>query len=115
MEAPKLMEPGMKYFVNETLKKCHTIKASYNSFFFNLIGGILFIFVLGIFLIIRYKGKLTPVEKEIKMRKEKTYILSKIKQMQDIKKQQIQTTNMITDLPKFTNDYEQYNTNKIFT
>ena len=35
--------------------------------------------------------------------------------MQDIKKQQVQTTNMITDLPKLTNDFEYYNSKKIFT
>ena len=51
----------------------------------------------------------------MKLRQQKTYILSKIKQMQDVKKQQVQTSNMITDLPKLTNDFEYYNTNKIFT
>lgn len=115
MERPKLIEPGMKYFVNETLKKCHSIKSSYHNFYYNTIAFILFFLVLAIFLIIRYKGKLTPIEKEVKLRQQKTYILSKIKQMQDVKKQQIQTSNMITDLPKLTNDFEYYNSKKIFT
>tara|TARA_B100000524_G_scaffold157575_2_gene79886 strand:+ start:7105 stop:7452 length:348 start_codon:yes stop_codon:yes gene_type:complete len=115
MERPNLIEPGMKYFVNETLKKCHTIKSSYNNFFYNTIGFILFFLILAIFLIIRYKGKLTPIEKDVKLRQQKTYILSKIKQMQDVKKQQVQTSNMITDLPKLTNDFEYYNSKKIFT
>ena len=115
MERPNLIEPGMKYFVNETLKKCHTIKSSYNNFLYNTIGFILFFLILAIFLIIRYKGKLTPIEKDVKLRQQKTYILSKIKQMQDVKKQQVQTSNMITDLPKLTNDFEYYNSKKIFT
>ena len=115
MERPNLIEPGMKYFVNETLKKCHTIKSSYNNFLYNTIGFILFFLILAIFPIIRYKGKLTPIEKDVKLRQQKTYILSKIKQMQDVKKQQVQTSNMITDLPKLTNDFEYYNSKKIFT
>lgn len=115
MEYPKLVEPGTKYFLNETLKKCNKIKNTYYNFVYNTIGFITFFVILGIFLFIRYKGKLTPVEKEIKLRKQKTYILSKIKQMQDINKQQQQISNMITDLPKLTNDFEYYNSNKIFT
>ena len=115
MERPKLIEPGMKYFVNETLKKCHTIKNTYNNFVYNSLGFLVFFICLAVFLIVRYKGKLTPVEKEIKQRQQKTYILSKIKQMQDIKKQNVDTSNTITDLPKLTNDYEFYNSKKIFT
>ncbi len=115
MERPKLIEPGMKYFVTETLKKCHTTKSTYNNLFYNIIGFLLFFVCLAIFLIVRYKGKLTPVEKEIKQRQQKTYILSKIKLMQDIKKQNVVSSSMITDLPKLTNDYEFYNSKKIFT
>jgi large-conductance mechanosensitive channel len=115
MERPRLIEPGMKYFINETLKNCHTIKTSYNNFLYNTVAFILFFLVLAIFLIIRYKGKLTPIEKEVKLRQQKTYILSKIKKMQDIKKQTMQTSNMITDLPKLTDDFDYYNTKKIFT
>ena len=109
MERPMLVEPGMKYFANETLKKCHTIKNTYNNAFFNTAGFILFFLGLAIFLIVQYKAKLTPIEKDIKLRKQKTYILSKIKLMQDIKQQQKKTSNtMITDLPKLTNEFEDF-------
>ena len=28
---PSLTEPGMKYFINETLKQCHIFKQEYNN------------------------------------------------------------------------------------
>ena len=30
-EKPKLTEPGIKYFLNETLKQCHIYKSNYNN------------------------------------------------------------------------------------
>ena len=47
----------------------------------------------------RYRGKLSPLEKQEKLRKQKFYILSKIKQYEAIHKYD----NIITNLPKWNN------------
>ena len=33
---PRLIEPGMKYFINSSLEQCHIIKSKYNNFLYNL-------------------------------------------------------------------------------
>ena len=58
METPMLIEPGTKYFLNETLKKCNNVKNTYYNLVYNTIGFIIFFLILAIFLIVRYKGKL---------------------------------------------------------
>ena len=67
-----------------------------------------FLIVLGIFLLIRYKGKLSPIEKK-KKTEQRHYILSKIKQFQDIKQQRRQ--ELITNLPKWESDFKIMNEN----
>ena len=104
---PTLIEPGMKYFMRETLKKCKINKFEHYSKMFNIIGFISFTIILGIFLIIRYKGKLTPVEKQNKLNEQRHYILSKIKQFQDVKRQQRE--ELITNIPKWESDLKIMN------
>ena len=104
---PSLTEPGVKYFINATLKKCSDTKNAYYNHIFNISCLVGFLFLLGIFLIIRYKGKLSPIEKEKKLQEQRHYILSKIKQYQDIKQQTRQ--EMITNLPKWESDFKIMN------
>ena len=49
-----------------------------------------------------YKGKLTTIEKQERSKIKKEYILLKIKNLQDIKRQKRQ--ELITNLPKWNND-----------
>jgi hypothetical protein len=67
----------------------------------------LFFIVLGILLIYKYKGKLTPEEIEQNETLKKHYILSKIKNYQDykIKAQQ----KLITGLPHWENEFDIIN------
>jgi len=101
---PMLTEPGVKYFINETLKQCHRYREQYQNTIFNI--GLLFLFfiLLGILLLYKYKGKLTPEEIEEKESLKKQYILSKIKNYQDakIKSQQ----QLITGLPNWENEFD---------
>ncbi len=95
MDKPLLVEPGVKYFINGSLKECRKFKDKHITFWFNLgMMGIFIVFFGGI-LLYRYKGKLTPSEIKVKNRKKKEYILTKLNQLHDIKRQK----NMITDLP----------------
>ena len=97
MTGSHLVEPGVKYFLRESLKQCNEIKQKYYNFYFN-VGAFLFIIVLvGGILWIKYKGKMTPIEKAMKMNKDKMYILEKLKSLPNPQREK----NMITDLPKW--------------
>ena len=41
---PLLIEPGIKYYLTETLKQCSNFKSQYNNLLFNI--GICILFVL---------------------------------------------------------------------
>jgi hypothetical protein len=99
MQNPILVEPGVKYFLKETLKQCHQYKESHNYILLNVALLSAFVFILILILIIKFKGKLTPKEIEIKENENKQYILSKIKNYQDTKL--IESQSLITGLPKW--------------
>jgi hypothetical protein len=99
---PKLIEPGVRYFLNETLKQCHIFKENYKNLIVNIGLLICFIIILAIVLMIKYKGKLTPEEIKEKELEKKKYILSKIKNYQDARKREEQ--ELITGLPHWENE-----------
>lgn len=101
---PILTEPGVKYFLNETLKQCRRVKAEWNDIMYNVLFFIIFIVILGILLLYKYKGKLTPEEIEIKETQKKHYILSKIRNFQDAKLRAQQ--ELITGLPHWENEFD---------
>ncbi len=101
---PVLIEPGVKYFLNETLKQCHMIRIKYYNFVFNIGLAIVFFVILGILLFYKYKGKLTPEEKEYKEQEKQQYILSKIKNFQIAKLHAEQA--LITGLPHWEDEYQ---------
>ena len=45
---PMLTEPGVKYFLNETLKQCHSFREKYNNMLFNVALFVGFLVILGI-------------------------------------------------------------------
>ena len=101
---PKLIEPGVKYFLGETLKQCREFKKKYHNFILNIVLGTSFFLILGIILFAKYKGKLNPEEKEHKNREKQQYILSKIKNYQETKQRMQQ--ELITGLPHWENEYD---------
>ncbi len=96
---PRLTEIGVKSFLKQILKNCNDFRINYFNIVFNFSLLFIFIVIVGIVLIVKYKGKLTPEEQEEKNNETKTYILSKIKnfQVDKLRKQQ----NLITGLPHF--------------
>jgi len=94
---PSLTEPGMKYFINETLKQCHLFKQEYNNKIMNLTLGIGLILFIIIILVIKYKKKLTPKQKKAKDIEKQNYILSKIKNYQNAKLKM--SESLISGLP----------------
>ena len=103
---PTLIEPGVKYFLNETLKQCRIFKKTYNNILLNIILASGFFILLGAILLYKYKGKLSPVEKDIKTQEKRQYVLSKIKNYQQAK--QIAQQELITGLPHWETDYDVF-------
>ncbi len=109
-EKPRLTEPGIKYFLNETLKQCHIYKINYNNILINIGLFIGFLLILGAILFYKYKGRQTQVEKERKDKEKQQYILSKVKTFQDAKR--IAHQELISGLPGWDSEYDIIN-NKI--
>ena len=101
---PILTEPGVKYFLNETLKQCHIIKNNFHNTIFNIGMLIFFLIILGAILLYKYKGRLTSVEIQQKNREKQQYILSKIKNFQEAKKRA--HNELITGLPEWDSEYD---------
>lgn len=101
---PQLVERGVKYFLNETLKQCHIIKDNFHNIVFNF--GLLFTFllILGLILFIKYKGRISQQEKKEKDIEKQQYILSKIKSLQEAKKRAHQ--ELITGLPSWESEFD---------
>ena len=101
-QKPMLTEPGVKYFINETLKQCLQFKENHQHIIFNIGLLVMFFIILGVFLFYKYKGKLSEEEIEQKELLKKQYILSKIRNFKDakIKSQQ----ELITGLPHYENE-----------
>jgi len=100
---PKLIEPGVKYFLNQALKQSHIIRENFHNTLFNIGMLILFIFILGIILVYKYKGRLSSAEQAEINKEKKQYILEKIKIYQQSKLTAQQ--QLITGLPHWENEY----------
>jgi len=94
---PSLVEPGVKFFLYQTLKQCHVIRNNFHNTVFNIGLFLFFLIILAIILICKYKGKLTPVELAKKNKEKEQYILSKIKNFQESKK--LAHQELISGLP----------------
>lgn len=101
---PLLIEPGVKYFLSETLKQCREFKNKYNNILLNIGLFFLFVVILGVILLFKYKGKLTPGEKAKRNYEQQQYILSKIQNFQEAKKRASQ--ELITGLPAWENEFD---------
>lgn len=104
MDKPILTEPGVKYFLGETLKQCHQFKENYYNILINLGFFLGFIFVLGGILLYKYKGKLTPEQMREKELEKQRFILARIKNYQDARVREQQA--LITGLPQWENEYD---------
>lgn len=105
---PKLVDNGVKYFLREVLKNCHNYKQKNNNIFYNITMFIVFVIILGIILVTRYKGGSMSKKYYEKSMKDKEYIMSKLVyyNRQNIDNQQRIKNNMITNLPDYSNHVE---------
>jgi hypothetical protein len=120
-DKPSLIEPGVKYFLSRSLDNCRKVKEFYHTETFNFYMGVGFFICLGILLYVKYKGKLTPEEKDVKLRKQQEYILSKLKMVNATHYAQSKGIpmdcrvnpagngmEMLTNLPKWKGPDEEY-------
>lgn len=97
MEKPVLIEPGVKYFLRETLNQCHEFKKKYNNFLFNIILFVAFVLLVGGVLAIKYKGKPNPLEVIRRNQEKEQYLHSKIKILEEENRKK--NDELITGLP----------------
>jgi len=107
--SPSLTEPGVLYFLKESLKKCNEKKTIFYNTLFNL--GFLFIFIsiLGILLVYKKHSKLTPDEIKNKKILSQQYMLEKIKSFRE--KRQKEENEIITTLPRFESNFVKLHKN----
>mgnify|MGYP001212550845 CR=1 FL=1 len=94
---PTLTENLSKFYIRTSLKDIRVKKNKYITIFINIFLFLLFIGSIGAFLYYKYKGKLTPEEKEIKDNQKKMYLFEKLHKISYEKHKENQ--NLITDLP----------------
>jgi hypothetical protein len=100
MEKPVLTEPGVKYFMSEVLKTCKDKKSVFTNNIFNLVLFLIFILIMGGFLYYKYRGRLTPEEKDAKLREQKQDVLARLNALNvKIESSKRGSAGMITDLP----------------
>ena len=109
IENPSLIEPGVKYFIKETLKQCQNKKTKYYYYYWNVGLFIFFLVILGSLLTWKKKTKLSKDEIMKKREQQRLYILEKIKNMQEEKRKV--NAEIITNLPKFESDFEKMHKN----
>jgi hypothetical protein len=107
--APSLTEPGVKYFLRETLKQCHDKRTNYYNIVWNCGFFLLLLVLVGVILSYRKRNKLTPEQKKEKQERDHAHVMSKIKALREERKKI--NNEIITNLPKFESDYEMLHKN----
>ena len=102
---PSLIEPGVKYFLKESLTLCNKKRIKNNNIIFNISLFVIFFTVLGGFLYYKYKSKPNDEEKKKIEQQKQTYFVDKIREMEENRKKQYNLT--ITNLPKFESEFRR--------
>ena len=110
MNNPKLIEPGAKYFFDETLKRCRMTKYNYFNRIYNVCLTILFVLVIGSILYCTYKTKNNEYMQKQRTLQQELYIASKIKKIKQAQRRE--RGQMITNIPEFEDN--QHNQSKNF-
>lgn len=106
---PSLTEPGVMYFLKETLKQCNEKKTVFYNTVLNL--GFLFIFISVLGILLAYKRKNKPTKEEIqkKNKEAQQYMLERIKAFRE--KVQRENNEVITTLPRFESNFVRMHKN----
>ena len=103
MKNPKLIEPGVRYFLYNTLKNNHEKNIKYFTSIYNIKLFTIFIFFFGGFIYYKYKTMPEVLEKKAKKESVRQYLLQKMSNNTVNNKQ---SHSLITNLPRYKNDFE---------
>ena len=104
-----LIEPGVRYFLSETLKNSRNKKQYIDKININVTLFLIFCFIIGGILYYKWKHKPTLEDLKHKERLKKYYILNKMKALSDKKLKD--RNEIITNLPKFESDFVKLHKN----
>ena len=101
---PKLIEYGVTFFLDKTLKNCHKNKETHKFFSHNALAMFLFILSISSFLFYKYKGKKTLEQSKIENHEKEKFILSQIYKLQTFNHENHPT--LITTLPQWESEFD---------
>lgn len=104
MNRPILTEPGVSYFLKETLKKCKIKKDVEMNNLMNLGLLITFITITSSLLYYKFKTRPTEEDREKVKKLKRDYFVNRVRQLESKKAKQLQQS--ITNLPKFESPFE---------
>ncbi len=97
MDTPALVEPGVRTYLDRSLKIARAAKQKDSIWMYNVGFAIVLLVVVGGFLAYKYRGKQTPYERQEKMNESRHYVLSKLQRLAAVKRRE--TGAAITGLP----------------
>jgi hypothetical protein len=101
---PKLIEYGVTYFLDKTLKRCHKTKETHRFFSNNIAALCGFIIAMSSFLIYKYKGKKTLEQSHAEDIEKEKFIMSQIYKLQTYNHENHPT--LITTLPQWESEFD---------
>lgn len=107
-----LIEPGVHYFYKKTLQGCHHVKENYYNGLYNLGLLVVFVIIAGIILYFKRKSKPTLEDREKQKRMQYEYIVSKLRNFQDVRARQQPSLNADQPIWDSNPDIQVYNNRK---
>ena len=105
MKQPKLIEPGTKYFLKETIKQHHKVNFDRYNILVNIFLFLFFALVVYSFLAFKKKEKLKKKPRKQNITEQQQIILEILKKASSKKIEENHSQSMITSLPKFETDF----------
>tara|TARA_Y100000768_G_scaffold387335_1_gene378296 strand:- start:798 stop:1145 length:348 start_codon:yes stop_codon:yes gene_type:complete len=101
---PTLTEPGVKYFLKETLKNCRIKKDIEFNQLMNLALLTSFVVISSVLLYYKYKTRPTDDDRKKLKQLKRDYFVNKVRQLEAKKAKQLD--RQITNLPQFESPFE---------
>ena len=101
---PTLTEPGVKYFLKETLKNCRIKKNTEFNQLMNLALLTSFVVISSVLLYYKYKTRPTDDDRKKIKQLKRDYFVNKVRQLEAKKAKQLD--RQITNLPQFESPFE---------
>jgi len=101
---PTLTEPGVKYFLKETLKNCRIKKNTEFNQIMNLALLTSFVIISSVLLYYKYKTRPSDDDRKKIKQLKRDYFVNKVRQLEAKKAKQLD--RQITNLPQFESPFE---------